>query len=148
MVDMVLTSAKVICVAKAAIRFNERLWVSEFECANFWKHFAQHSTVYVEIRGQAMTIIEARKAALEGKTVIGPNGDEYHAKAFDPKVGIQCWSLKAIFGEWTIKTEPLKIYVNLYREGLSEVLYTCKEMAMKQAISQNYIRTITFVEEK
>jgi len=50
MVDMVLTTAKVICVAKAAILFNERLWVSEFECANFWKHFAQHSTVYVERR--------------------------------------------------------------------------------------------------
>ena len=66
MVDMVLTAAKVICVAKAAIRFNERLWVSEFECANFWKHFAQHSTVYVEIRGQAMSdLTKQLREALE-----------------------------------------------------------------------------------
>ncbi len=62
MVDMVLTAAKVICVAKAALRFNERLWVSEFECANFWKHFAQHSTVYVERRdcGAGMSFVRGK----------------------------------------------------------------------------------------
>ena len=92
-----------------------------------------------------MTIIEARKAALEGKTVIGPDGRPYTNKNFESN---WAWSQLNIFGEWAIKTEPLKIYVNLYREGLSEFLYTCKEMSMKQAISSNYIRTNTFVEEK
>ena len=85
MVDMVLTAAKVICVAKAAIRFNERLWVSEFECANFWKHFAQHSTVYVEIRDQAMT--DLTKQLEEALIPMHPND---RIRFADMSYGIQC----------------------------------------------------------
>jgi len=91
-----------------------------------------------------MNILEAHQATMAGKTVIGPNGEEYTDKNFS---GNCTWSRRCFFGEWKLKPEPLKIYVNLYREGLSEVHSPSKDHAMIAATHRNYIRTITFVEE-
>lgn len=51
-----------------------------------------------------MNIIEAREAALSGKTVISPSGLPVKGKDF-PRFGE--WTDSDIFGEWSIKKEPV-----------------------------------------
>lgn len=51
-----------------------------------------------------MNIIEAREAALSGKTVISPSGLPVKGKDFQ-RFGE--WIDSDIFGEWSIKKEPV-----------------------------------------
>ena len=51
-----------------------------------------------------MTIIEAREAAMAGKTVISPSGLPVKGKDFQ-RFGE--WIDSDIFGEWEIKQEPV-----------------------------------------
>lgn len=64
-----------------------------------------------------MTILEARKAAEEGKTVISPGGVEWSATNFK-KLDDDDIRGDWVFGEWKLKTEPRKpreIWVNEYQ---------------------------------
>lgn len=50
-----------------------------------------------------MNIIEAREAAMAGKTVIGPNGSEFSLSDLENRT----WLSETVFGEWSIKQEPV-----------------------------------------
>lgn len=51
-----------------------------------------------------MNIIEAREAAMAGKTVVSPGGLELVADDFDDMKTI---SHDMVFGEWRVKQEPV-----------------------------------------
>ena len=51
-----------------------------------------------------MNIIEAREAALAGKTVIAPDGIKWSGDDFTSGHSV---NLKTVFGEWKIKQEPV-----------------------------------------
>lgn len=51
-----------------------------------------------------MNIIQAREAAMAGKTVIAPNGIEFVDDDFVDKYVI---SFSLVFGEWKIKEDPV-----------------------------------------
>lgn len=53
-----------------------------------------------------MNIIEAREAAMAGKTVITPNGVEFIARDFSDDYEGD-WTNETVFGEWSIKQEPV-----------------------------------------
>ena len=50
-----------------------------------------------------MNIIEAREAAMAGKTVISPFGIEWNAASFNK----DRFDSEQVFGEWEIKQEPV-----------------------------------------
>lgn len=129
MVDMVLTAAKVICIAKAALRFNERLWVSEFECANFWKHFAQHSTVYVERRdcGAGVSVVEQKfiTYSCDYCRCKIPEGDVFR---------------KFEYTAWTDRDVHARMVVMLdlsisYHSGSIDICRKCALLALKKAVA-------------
>ena len=51
-----------------------------------------------------MNIIQAREAALAGKTVISPSGHEHTVHHF--RQGFS-WGYGTVFGEWRVKQEPV-----------------------------------------
>lgn len=51
-----------------------------------------------------MNIVEAREAALAGKTVIDPRGNSLVANNFEIE---DPWLHEDVFGEWSIKQEPV-----------------------------------------
>jgi len=51
-----------------------------------------------------VNIIEAREAAMAGKTVICPSGFNYSKASFS---NVEEWDKASIFGEWRIKQEPV-----------------------------------------
>lgn len=53
-----------------------------------------------------MNIIEAREAAMAGKTVIGPNDVEFGREEFAADAPGD-WTNEMVFGEWSIKKEPV-----------------------------------------
>lgn len=55
-----------------------------------------------------MNIIEARAAAISGKTVISPLGVEFSAREFSDEYG-RTWINEMVFGEWKIKLVPVFI---------------------------------------
>ena len=51
-----------------------------------------------------MNIIEAREAAMAGKTVIAPNGTEFVGDDFVDRYVV---TFGLVFGEWSVKQEPV-----------------------------------------
>ena len=51
-----------------------------------------------------MNIIQAREAAMAGKTVIAPDGIKWSGDDFTSGHSV---NLKTVFGEWKIKQEPV-----------------------------------------
>lgn len=62
-----------------------------------------------------MNIIEAREAAMAGKTVISPGGLELVADDFDDMKTI---SHDMVFGEWRIEQEPVVFETTVLPSGL------------------------------
>lgn len=64
-----------------------------------------------------MNIIQAKEAALAGKTVICPNGYTHTADSF--KEAADCaWGDKVVFGEWSLKQEPVVFETTVLPSGL------------------------------
>lgn len=53
-----------------------------------------------------MNIIDARKLAIAGMTVIAPNGVEFIARDFSDDYEGD-WTNEMVFGEWSLKKEPV-----------------------------------------
>lgn len=67
-----------------------------------------------------MTIIEAREAAMAGKTVIAPNGVEFIARDFSDDGH---WAGHLVFGEWRVVFEAEVSIANetLYGSGVGMI---------------------------
>jgi len=89
-----------------------------------------------------MNIIQAREAALEGKTVISPSG--LKATAVDFK-HFDDWTREDIFGEWREKREPRVRWMNEYSNGFGEQSFISKESADKNACKDR-IACVKFIE--
>lgn len=63
-----------------------------------------------------MNIIEAREAAMAGKTVIAPNGVEFIARDFSDDYEGD-WTNEMVFGEWSIEQEPVVFEATVYRSA-------------------------------
>lgn len=59
-----------------------------------------------------MNILEAREAAMAGKTVIGPNDVEFSRDEFAADTPGD-WSNEMVFGEWKIKEGPVVFEANV-----------------------------------
>lgn len=55
-----------------------------------------------------MNILEAKKLAERGYAVIAPNGQEFLPADFDTDDAP--WLDELVFGEWTVKREPLRLW--------------------------------------
>lgn len=62
-----------------------------------------------------MNIIEAREAAMAGKTVICPSGFNYSKASFS---NVEEWDKASIFGEWRVKQEPVVFETTVLPSGL------------------------------
>lgn len=62
-----------------------------------------------------MNIIEAREAAMAGKTVICPSGFNYSKASFS---NVEEWDRASVFGEWSIKQEPVVFETTVLPSGL------------------------------
>ncbi|MBK7892855.1 MAG: hypothetical protein IPJ84_19240 [Bdellovibrionales bacterium] len=95
-----------------------------------------------------MNIIEAREAAMAGKTVIGPNGLAFDKDEFDSD-SIGDWSYEMVFGEWKEKREPRVLWGNEYNKTIDGhhviQLYDSKEFADKNACKDR-IACVKFIE--
>lgn len=69
-----------------------------------------------------MNIIEAREAALAGKTVIAPNRCWFVAGDFSYDDGLD-WSNSMVFGEWSIKQEPVVFEAEVISSGSGTVIH-------------------------
>lgn len=54
-----------------------------------------------------MNIIQAREAAMQGKTVISPLGVTWTANTFKRQVLENSFSNNMVFGKWSLKKEPV-----------------------------------------
>lgn len=75
-----------------------------------------------------MNIIDARKLAIEGMTVISPNGLELVSENFyDMKNIRNDW----VFGEWSIKQEPVvfeaRVEMATNPDASSTITFRCKQ---------------------
>jgi len=67
-----------------------------------------------------MNIIQAREAAIAGKTVTCPSGFNYSKASFS---NVEEWDKASIFGEWRIKQEPVVFESEV--SIANETLYGC-----------------------
>lgn len=91
-----------------------------------------------------MNILEAREAAMAGKTVIGPNGLAFGKDEFDSD-SIGDWSYEMVFGYWYVKREPRVRWMNEYPNGFGEQAFISKEFADKNACKDR-IACVKFIE--
>ena len=89
-----------------------------------------------------MNIIEAREAAMAGKTVISPRGNVWLPDDFSGAIGL---GADLIFGEWREKREPRVRWMNEYPNGFGEQPFTSKESADKNACKDR-IACVRFIE--
>lgn len=87
-----------------------------------------------------MNIIQAREAAMAGKTVVTPTGAEMKIEDF----GSNPWPSKYVFGEWRVKREPRSVWINEYPTHLSDG-YESKEDADLNA-REGRIACVRFIE--
>jgi hypothetical protein len=95
--------------------------------------------------GDAMNILEARKLAEQGKTIIAPNGVEFTIAdilAMQPDSPVR---FDYVFGEWTEKREPLRRWVNVYPEYISSMSHASKDDADKESVPGR-VRCVELVE--
>lgn len=75
-----------------------------------------------------MNIIQAREAALAGKTVITPNGVELVHYGFGD---MEMISREWVFGEWSIKQEPVvfeaRVEMATNPDASSTITFRCKQ---------------------
>ena len=94
------------------------------------------------LRGDEMNIIEAREAAMTGKTVINcRDGTEW--RAIDFKSCKSLWP-ESVFGEWRVKRGPRSVWINEYPTHLSDG-YESKEDADLNA-QEGRIACVKFIE--
>lgn len=92
-----------------------------------------------------MNIIEAREAALAGKTVIAPNRCWFVAGDFSYDDGLD-WSNSMVFVEWKIKSEPvvLDVEVELPDDGLTKIFIVSEKL--KQFAGKKVRVTVEVIE--
>lgn len=89
-----------------------------------------------------MNIIEARKLAMQGNTVISPSGLEWKADTFENSSNYLAWG--TVFGEWREKKEPRKVY-GLETNGLITLTRLEKDL-IETFVKQRGDRIVEFVE--
>ena len=76
-----------------------------------------------------MNIIEAREAALAGKTVISPMGVEWTKRTFSSQKLENTFSTKMVFGEWKLKQEPVVFEADVAHLSMSDcVVMYCEDI--------------------
>lgn len=78
-----------------------------------------------------MNIIEARKLAEQGKTVIGPDGKEYTSDDFQEVV----YTPWMVFDEWREKKEPRRVFLVMSESGearISHWIFNTREEAASE----------------
>lgn len=92
-----------------------------------------------------MNIIEAREAAMAGKTVIGPNGVEFIARDFSDDYEGD-WINEMVFGEWSIKQEPVVFSADVLESKLDKGTLLLNEQSLSQFIGKRVKVTVECVE--
>lgn len=93
-----------------------------------------------------MNIIEAREAAMAGKTVISPCGIKVYAVDFEDMRMIRPdW----VFGEWEIKQEPVvfeaRVEMATNPDSSSTITFRCKQY-MPELVGKKVKVTVEVVE--
>ena len=94
------------------------------------------------LRGVRVNIIEAREAAMAGKTVISPLGTEWRQSDFETPNSL---ALYRVTGEWREKREPRVRWVNEYKNGFSDISFGSKKSADRCALPDR-IACVKFIE--
>lgn len=86
-----------------------------------------------------MNIIEAREAAMAGKTVITPNGVELVHYGFGD---MEMISREWVFGEWHIKQEPVVFSADVLESKLDKGTLLLNEQSLSQFIGKRVKVTV------
>jgi len=92
-----------------------------------------------------VTIIEAKKLAMQGKTVISPIGVEYTAGNFPSTNQLFMWDNEVVFGEWREKKEPRRVYATINKKEEINGYYPSHEEASEYVSIGE--RIVEFVEQ-
>lgn len=88
-----------------------------------------------------MNIIEAREAAMAGKTVINPNGVEFIARDFSDDYEGD-WTNETVFGEWSIKQEPVVFSADVLASKLDKGVLLLNEQSLSQFVGKRVKVTV------
>lgn len=87
-----------------------------------------------------MNIIEAREAALAGKTVIDCLGEEWDGHALENS--LNRLSTIVVFGEWRVKQEPVIFSADVLESKLDKGLLLLNEQSLSQFIGKRVKITV------
>lgn len=92
-----------------------------------------------------MNILEAKRLAEQGETVVSPIGQEWTARDFEylakDENGV---TGRLLFGEWRKKTDPMRAWVNVCTVNGYVSIHISKEDAEEN--KNNFSRVVEFVE--
>lgn len=90
-----------------------------------------------------MNILEAREAAMAGKTVISPSGREWAIKDFD---NMLCLDKSFIFGEWSVEVETIVFEADVGHLNMSDcVVMYCE--SLRHLIGKRVKVTVEAIDE-
>lgn len=92
-----------------------------------------------------MNIIEAREAAMAGKTVITPNGVEFIARDFSDDYEGD-WTHNMVFGEWSIKQEPVVFEAEVFHSVIEEGIGMIANKKLYQFCNKRVRVTVEVIE--
>lgn len=90
-----------------------------------------------------MNIIQAREAALAGKTVTCPSGFNYSKASFS---NVEEWDRASVFGEWSIKKEPVVFEAEVFHSVIEEGIGMIASKNLYQFCNKRVCVTVEVIE--